>query len=1024
METAHIDAKIDAEDFSAPGTTPASHLVRHNTVPESNPFDEVEWEVRNCVISNERGEVIQKIEGVQVPKRWSHLASDIALSKYIRRAGVPETGQETSVRQLIHRVAHTIRTFGEQYGDYFINAAEAETFETELTHLLLHQKAAFNSPVWFNCGLYHEYGITGSGGNYAWDFQAQAIRPVQHNYQRPQCSACFIQSVEDDLESIFELSKNEARLFKYGSGTGTNFSALRSKYERLSGGGTSSGLMSFLEVLDRGAGATKSGGTTRRAAKMVILDVDHPEITDFANWKVKEEKKVAALVNAGYPADFNGEAYHTVAGQNSNNSVRVTDAFMQAVLNDSSWETTYRTSGEVHETLQARQLWNSIARAAWQCADPGVQFDTTINDWHTCRATERIYASNPCSEYMFLNDSACNLASINLLRFLDADGRFDVEGYRHAIGVLITAMEIVVDLASYPTERIAGNSHDYRPLGLGYANLGALLMSLGIPYDSPEALAWVSSLTALLTGQAYVTSTLLASRVEPFPAYAPNRDSMLEVMDQHRRASLRIDGRLCQTSLVEAAQNAWDEVLKLGRKHGFRNAQTTVLAPTGTIGLLMDCDTLGIEPDFSLVKYKKLAGGGNFKIVNHSVPKALERLGYTPDQIKDIITYLLGTGKFGEDLDLGVNNLIRAGLTAEDVLELEAQLAGAYSLAQLFSVSNLGPQRLARLGVTEDDVDSVNIMEDRLELTKDQIRGAELRLLGHQTLEGAPHLLPEHLPIFDCASKCGALGQRYIKPMGHMRIMAAAQPFISGAISKTVNVPKEATWEQVEQLYMEAWRMGLKAISIYRDGSKLSQPLSSTTGEVEEDELARPLAFRRHLPDERISLTHKFSINQHEGYITVGLFDDGSPGELFIRMSKEGSTISGLMDTIATATSIMLQYGVPLEVLVNKFSHSRFEPAGYTNNKQIPIAKSIIDYIFRWMKHKYLDEPLHPRLPLGDTSLDDFIEQEEKAQASSEELARFASFEDSPACHNCGSIMIRNGSCYLCRTCGETSGCS
>ena len=1023
METAHIDTRIDPGNFIPSETPPASHIVRHNTVPGSNPFDEVEWEVRNCIISNEKGELIQKVEKVEVPKQWSHLASDIALSKYIRRAGVPETGQETSIRQLIYRVAHTVRTFGEQHEGYFADPQEAETFEAELTHLLLHQKAAFNSPVWFNCGLYHEYGTQGSGGNFAWDFTSQTIQPIQYNYQRPQCSACFIQSVDDDLESIFELSKNEARLFKYGSGTGTNFSTLRSKYEKLSGGGTSSGLMSFLEVLDRGAGATKSGGTTRRAAKMVILDVDHPEISDFVSWKVKEEQKVAALVQAGYSSDFNGEAYHTVAGQNSNNSVRVSDAFMQAVLNDSSWETTCRTTDEIHEMLKARQLWHSIAKAAWQCADPGVQFDTTINDWHTCRATDRIYASNPCSEYMFLNDSACNLASINLLRFLDAEGSFDIEGYRHAIGILTTAMEIIVDLASYPTERIAGNSHDYRPLGLGYANLGALLMSLGIPYDSPEALAWVGSITALLTGQAYITSASLAARVGPFPQYTNNCDSMLEVMDQHRRASLRIDGRLCQKSLLEAAQNAWDEVLKLGREHGFRNAQTSVLAPTGTIGLLMDCDTLGIEPDFSLVKYKKLAGGGSFKIVNRSVPKVLERLGYTPDQIEDIITYLLGSGHFGEDLDLGVDRLINAGLTAEDVLELETQLAGAFSLALLFSKSNLGPQRVSRMGIGEDDVDTINIIEDKLELTKDQIRNAELRLLGHQTLEGAPHLLPEHLPIFDCASKCGPLGQRYIKPMGHMRIMAAAQPFISGAISKTVNVPSEATWEQVEQLYMDAWRMGLKAISIYRDGSKLSQPLSSSSGEVEE-ELARPFAFRRHLPDERVSLTHKFSINQHEGYITVGLFDDGSPGEIFIRMSKEGSTISGLMDTIATATSIMLQYGVPLEVLVNKFSHSRFEPAGYTNNKQIPIAKSVIDYIFRWMKNKYLDEPLHPKLPIGDTSLDDFVDHEEKNQVSSEELARFASFEDSPACHNCGSMMIRNGSCYLCRTCGETSGCS
>lgn len=714
---------------------------RYYTQTGINPLDSVSYEYRTAKITEPDGTVVFEMENVEVPSDWSQLATDILVSKYFRKAGVPKTGHETSVKQVIHRLAHTIRVQGDHFG-MFASHDDADIFEAELTHLLITQKGAFNSPVWFNCGLYQEYGIKGTSGNWYWNTHTDNIEQTENSYLHPQCSACFIQSVEDDLMSIFELAKNEARLFKFGSGTGTNFSVIRGRQEKLSGGGTSSGLMSFLEVLDRGAGATKSGGTTRRAAKMVCLNMDHPEIVDFINWKLKEEKKVKVLIDAGYPSDFNGEAYHTVAGQNSNNSVRISDKFMNAYLNGEKWLTTFRTTGQVCDELDAKDLMEQIAYAAWACADPGVQFDDIINDWNTALNTDRIYGSNPCSEYHFLNNTACNLASVNLMHFLKEDDTIDVEGYRHACRVFFTAQEILVDFASYPTQEIAQNSHDYRPLGLGYANLGTLLMVNGIPYDSPKSYAITGALTAIMHGQAYLTSAEIAAAKTPFPAYKQNESSMLRVIAKHRDSVYDIDSNHCPAYLLETAAGLWDEVFSTGEEYGFRNAQATVLAPTGTIGLLMDCDTTGIEPDFALVKWKKLAGGGYFKIINQSVPKALLKLGYSQSEIDVIVQYIS----------------------------------------------------------------------------------------DNQTIEGAPHVKDEHLPVFDCANKCGN-GKRYIDPMAHIKIMAAAQPFLSGAISKTVNLPTEATVEDIKNIYVLSWGMGLKCVAIYRDGSKFSQPLTSVKDE-------------------------------------------------------------------------------------------------------------------------------------------------------------------------------------------------
>jgi ribonucleoside-diphosphate reductase alpha chain len=881
---------------------------RFYTEPGVHPFDMVEWEFRTAAISNEKGETIFEQKDVEVPKSWSMTATNVVVSKYFHgKLGSPE--RESSVRQLVERVAKTITNWGRK-GNYFATEEDADTFYSELTFLLVNQYMSFNSPVWFNVGV----------------------------EEKPQCSACFINSVQDTMESILELARTEGRLFKWGSGTGSNLSTLRSSRESLSGGGTASGPVSFMRGYDAFAGVIKSGGKTRRAAKMVILNVDHPDILDFIRCKAEEEKKAWSLIDAGYDGGFNvpGGAYDSVFYQNANHSVRVTEEFMRAVLEDKDWTTKAVRGGQPMDTYKARSLMKEMAEAAWVCGDPGMQFDTTINAWHTCPNTASINSSNPCSEYMFLDDTACNLASLNLMKFRNDDGEFNIESFCHAVSITITAQEIEVDNASYPTPKITQNSYDYRPLGLGYANLGALLMSRGLAYDSDEGRSYSAAVTALMCGQAYKQSALIAKEIGPFKGFAQNREPMLRVMKMHGLAADKINDRQVPSDLLTAARKVWDDTYAIGREYGFRNSQATVLAPTGTIGFMMDCDTTGVEPDIALVKYKKLVGGGMLKIVNQTVPLALKRLGYIDEQIEHILAYI-----------------------------------------------------------------------DK-----------------NDTIEGAPHLKEEHLPIFDCAFK-PAKGERTIQYMGHVKMMAAVQPYISGAISKTVNMPTDVTPNDISSTYLEAWRLGLKAIAIYRDGCKRTQPLNTSLDQL--TATAKQKAVRRRLPDERQAITHKFSIAGHEGYITVGLYEDGTPGEIFITMSKEGSTISGLMDAFATSASMALQYGVPLRVLVEKFSHMRFEPSGFTGNREIPIAKSILDYIFRWLGKKFLppeelpsniDDGTHIEngVPTGNVAAAPTLESTEK------EVYKLQS--DAPPCHQCGSIMVRSGSCYKCVNCGETSGCS
>ncbi len=900
-----------------------AHLAAGRT-----PYDEIRWELRHCSISNDKGEVIFEQRDVEVPADWSQTAANIVASKYFHgRLGTEE--REHSVAQLVRRVADTITEWG-RAGRYFRTESDAENFRLELTHLLLNQKASFNSPVWFNVGVKEARGY-----GYYYDPEADAVRRLEPGGQtRPQCSACFIVSVRDSLESILELAKTEGMLFKWGSGTGTNLSPLRERNAPLSGGGRASGPLSFMKGFDAFAGVIKSGGKTRRAAKMVILNIDHPDIEEFIWSKAREEKKAHILIDAGYDPSLDGEAYSSIFFQNANNSVRVTDEFMRAAVENGEWWTRSRVTDQPVRRYQARELLRQIAQATHQCGDPGMQFDTTINRWHTSKASGRINASNPCSEYMFLDDSACNLASLNLMKFLGPDGQFDLEAFRHAVDTMIIAQEILVDSASYPTEKIGENAHNFRPLGLGYANLGALLMSLGIPYDSDPGRDYAGAVTALMTGQAYLTSARLAEALGPFPCYGPNEESFLEVIRMHRAALARLNARHVPAALLETARRCWEDAYELGRRVGYRNAQVSVIAPTGTIGFMMDCDTTGIEPDLALVKYKKLVGGGVIRIVNQTVPQALIRLGYSPEQVERIVSHIDATG----------------------------------------------------------------------------------------SIEGAPGLKPEHLPVFDCSLRAPN-GTRFIHHMGHIRMMAAVQPFISGAISKTINMPEDSTVEDIMNAYIESWRLGLKAVAIYRDGSKRVQPLSSKA-EAERKTAAQPGAervvyrpVRRKLPDERQSVTHKFSIAGHEGYITVGLYEDGSPGELFITMAKEGSTISGLMDGFATAISFALQYGVPLKFLVDKFSHVRFEPSGWTGNPQIPYAKSILDYIFRWMGAKFLG-PEYAISEAGETP---------KLRPTEPELQPKLPFEpisgDAPVCSECGSLMVRNGGCYKCENCGGTSGC-
>lgn len=1071
--TVKTDKMTDAADrksFSIKGLNFERKFTREGV----SPLDEIEYAYRTSVITNPDGSVVFKMDNVEVPKSWSQLATDIVVSKYFRKAGVPETGHETSVRQVVYRIAHSIRQGGELFGNYFATKEDAQAFEDELLHMLVTQKCAFNSPVWFNCGLYHEYGIQGSGGNWAWDPKTDTVQLTPNAYGHPQCSACFIQSVSDDLMSIFDLMKHEARLFKYGSGTGTNFSALRGRQEKLSGGGTSSGLMSFLEVFDRGAGATKSGGTTRRAAKMVCLDLDHPEIVDFINWKVREEKKVAALIAAGYPSDFNGEAYKTVAGQNSNNSIRITDEFMQAYLNDGNWYTRFRTTGEICETIKARDLMRQISYAAWACADPGVQFDSTINDWHTSANTDRIYASNPCSEYMFLNDSACNLASINVMKFLNEDGSFDIDGYRHTVKVFITAMEILVDFSSYPTQQIAQNSHDYRPLGLGYANLGTLLMVNGIPYDSPQAFSIGAALTAILTGHAYKTSAEIAASKGAFPGYSKNRDAMLRVIGKHRDASYQISEEYCPAELLEAAHQDWDDALEAGKKHGYRNAQASVIAPTGTIGLLMDCDTTGVEPDFALVKFKKLAGGGYFKIINQSVPEALRKMGYSESEVVEIIEYVSGTSRLDGTPWINHETLTEKGFTAEDIQRIETALPAAFDLSFAFNRWTLGEETLGRLGFKPEDYNqpSFNLLY-ALGFSRAEVEEANNVICGMMTVEGAPHLKAEHVPVFDCANKCGKIGKRYLEPMSHIRMMAAVQPFISGAISKTVNLPNNITVEEIEEIYVESWKLGLKAVALYRDGCKLSQPLNTKSDESKDHDAAKgekktgktqaaaaaPVLHRRRLPKKRHGLTQEARVGGQKVYLRTGEYEDGTLGEIFVDIHKEGAAFRSIMNCFAIAVSLGLQYGVPLEEYVSVFTFTRFEPQGSVDHPNIKYATSIVDYLFRLLGMEYLGrtdfvqvqpEPgqleIHRRakaqeqvveLPPAETKPSDLSKGKKNGQNQNRIASASGGTQpgvldnhlsqmmgDAPFCSGCGHVTVRSGSCYKCLNCGNSMGCS
>lgn len=971
------------------------------------------------VLYDMSGKVIFKMDNIEVPENWSQLAIDILISKYLRRSGVPGTEHEASVHQVISRITDTLMNEG--VARNYFNKKEAKVFRDELYLMLFEQKAAFNSPVWFNLGLYHKYDITGKGGHYYWDFKTNKVEQTTTSYEHPQCSACFIQSINDDLMDIFKLVQTEAKLFKFGSGTGTNFSKVRGKNEKISGGGSSSGLMSFLEVLDRAAGATKSGGTTRRAAKMVCLDLDHPEIEEFVEWKMKEEKKVQALINAGYDSDFNGEAYKTVSGQNSNNSVRITDAFMKALEKDEPWPLINRTDGEIYKKISAKQLWNKICESAWFCADPGVQFHSTINKWHTCPEDGEINASNPCSEYMFLDNSACNLASINLMKFFNEDLKFDTEGFKQACKILITAQDILVDLSCYPTQEIALNSHNYRPLGLGYANLGTSLMLQGLAYDSDEGREFAALISSLMTATAYEQSAELADKLSPFEGYKKNKDSTLKVLKQHQQAQPAIVHRFYD--LANESQKTWEQALKLAKKSGVRNSQTTVLAPTGTIGLLMDCDTTGVEPDFSLVKFKKLAGGGYFKIVNNSVPTALQKLGYTNEQIQDIKEYILGHEHWPEKGKWSLDNLKAAGLTDNDLQKILDNAKMAFDLSQIFT--DLSPAAQKSFEVSDASQWRSQFFK-KLNLNKEEQKKFQFYILGHSTIEGAPHIHPEHLSIFDCANKCGEIGTRFIKPMGHIKMMAAIQPFLSGAISKTVNLPNNASVEDISEIYKQSWKLGVKAVALYRDGCKSSQPLNTKSEDKQSGTAPEPHG-RRKLPNKRKGFTQEAVVGGHKVFIRTGEYEDGQLGEIFVDMYKEGAAYRSLMNCFAIAISMGLQYGVPLKDFVNKFTFTRFEPSGMVSeHPNIKIATSVVDFIFRVVGMEYLGRTDFVQVKPTETTAKQNAAKventEQETKGINEVLAEM--MEDAPACDNCGHTTVRNGSCYKCLNCGNSLGCS
>ncbi len=1151
-------------------------IARRFTNAGTNVYDQFTYKLRESLLKNPDGTVVFQMDDVEVPERWSQVATDILAQKYFRRAGVPQVdaagkpvldengqpvlGRERSIRQVVHRLVGCWRWWGEQHG-YFDTADDAQAFYDETAYMLLNQMAAPNSPQWFNTGLHWAYGITGSSqGHYYVDPETATLTRASDAYSHPQPHACFIQSVTDDLVNdggIFDLATREARIFKYGSGTGSNFSNLRGESEKLSGGGVSSGLMSFLKIFDRAAGAIKSGGTTRRAAKMVIVDIDHPDVEKFIDWKAREEEKVAALVAgskvastflqaimdeanangadpttnhrldtlirrtlhrgvpyntvkrtldlvaqgytqlnfASFDTSYEGEAYGTVSGQNSNNTVRVTNAFMEAVLSNAPWELVWRTDSSKRIAVNARDLWDKINMASWKSADPGLQFDTTINEWHTCSTDGRINGSNPCSEYMFLDDTACNLASLNLAHFYDAEaGAFKIEDYKHAIRLWTVVLEISVLMAQFPSQQVAQRSYDYRTLGLGYANLGTVLMMMSIPYDSPEALAICGALSSIMTGESYATSAEMAQDVGPFPRYQANAESMLRVIRNHRRAAYNateeeyegltifprpVDPETCPEDLYLASQRAWDRALEFGEMYGFRNAQSTVIAPTGTIGLVMDCDTTGIEPDFAIVKFKKLAGGGYFKIVNQSVAGALHKLGYTAEQIEEIEKYCKGHGTLIGCPHINPAALREKGFTDEALDAIEKQLDLAFDIRFVFNKYTIGEEVCKGLGFSAEELDSPTFnMLEKLGFTAEQVEEANIYVCGKMTIEGAPELKEEHLPIFDCANKCGKYGQRFIPYMAHVRMMSAAQPFISGAISKTINMPGEATVESVAEVHVESWKQMIKAIALYRDGSKLSQPLNASADSYDEivmlgdedtlDERLGPVevqkvieervyhrAERRRLPKRRHGYVREATVGGHKVYVRTGEFEDGNLGEIFIDMYKEGASFKGLLNCFAVLVSKALQYGVPLDELVDTFTFTRFEPAGFVEGHEaIKNATSVLDYVFRTLGYDYLkrtdfvhvksvDEvapPVISSLP-GTSKVQPPVkvitEGGTKRSPESAEVHVKGDVQNSKrkiaielgfsgeACSNCQSMATKiNGTCLVCTNCGQTTGCS
>jgi len=1138
----HHFTNLHRSFMAKPTTNKALQFARRFTKENVSPYDMFEYDYRDSVIKNPNGEKVFEMNNVEVPKQWSQIATDILAQKYFRKAGVPQTdgttGRETSVKQVAHRMANCWRVWGERYG-YFATPEDAQIFYEELAYSILNQSCVPNSPQWFNTGLHESYGITGKPqGHYYVDAVDGELKKSSNAYERPQPHACFILSVSDDLVNdggIMDLWVREARIFKYGSGVGTNFSQIRGNGEKLSGGGTSSGLMSFLKIGDRAAGAIKSGGTTRRAAKMVCLDLDHPEIMDFINWKVGEEKKVAALVAAGYDNSYEGEAYMTVAGQNSNNSIRIPNEFFKVLEEDGEWELKARTDGRVMKRIPAKEVWNQIAYAAWACADPGTQYDTTINEWHTCPKGGRINASNPCSEYMFLDNTACNLASINLRKFFDEKTNLlDVEGLEYISRLWTVVLEISVLMAQFPSKEVAQLSYDYRTLGLGFANLGTVLMISGIPYDSEEARGIAGAVSAIMTGVAYKTSAEMASFLGAFKKYEENKEDMLRVMRNHRAAAydaseayegisvkpIGINAKYCPDYLLKSATKAWDDAVQLGEKFGYRNAQTTVIAPTGTIGLVMDCDTTGVEPDFALVKFKKLSGGGYFKIINGAVPNALKTLGYSQKEIDAIEKYAVGAGSFEGAPFINPTSLAAKGFLPEEIAKLNTAAKAAFEIGFVFNRFALGDACLKRLGFTDDQINdwSFNMLE-ALGFKDEQIDAANDYVCGSMTVEGAPYLKPEHLPVFDCANKCGKKGERYIHAHGHIKMMAACQPFLSGAISKTINLPHEATVDEIADCYKMSWELGLKANALYRDGSKLSQPLSNKSDKkkkVDEEkaeetvaevainsaetisntpnivdlsslsvdellaevtkrmqastdtklkrELSR-IVERKALPAKRRGYTQKAKINGQVLFLRTGEYADGTLGEIFIDLAKEGSTLRSLMNCFAISVSVGLQYGVPLEEFVEKFVFTKFEPAGMVDHPNIKTTTSLIDFIFRALAFDYLDRTdlVHvlnkPQVEntgddadsdvsfIGQPSLSNVHVAATSANTSSVGLqpqklqraltgvkadysldavnaAAKSMQSDSPSCNTCGHITIRSGTCYKCLNCGNSMGCS